>query len=261
MPESVSRWSSDFGDALSVAMRRQVTVVRHRAGKRHAAGPGPGPSAAQDPAGATGVGHAEVVVLGDDDLAGVGPAGRAVRVAVHLEGPEALLERVVGQQPALQGVADAEQDLDRLDGLDRPDDAGQHPEHAGLGAARRQLGRRRLGDHAAVAGPLVGIEDGGLALEPEDRAVHHRDPLQQRGVVDQVPGREVVRAVDDHVVAVDDVEDVVGAQPHVVGHHVDVGIDQRSASSWPSRPCARRSGPCCGGSGAGGSRRRPRPCR
>ena len=40
------------------------------------------------------VGHAELVVLGDDDLAGVGPAGRALRVAADLEGPERLLERV-----------------------------------------------------------------------------------------------------------------------------------------------------------------------
>ncbi len=56
--------------------------------------------------------------------------------------------------------------------------------------------------------------------------MHHRDPLDQGGVVHQVPGREVVGAVDDHVVAVDDVEDVVGPEPHVVGDDVDVGVEQ-----------------------------------
>ena len=98
-----------------------------------------------------------------------------------------------------------------------PDDPGQHAEHAGLGARRGQLGRRRLGDQAPVAGAVVGVEDGDLALEAEDRPVHDRDPLEQGRVVDQVAGREVVGPVDDHVVAVDDVEDVVGAEPDVVG--------------------------------------------
>ncbi len=41
----------------------------------------------------------------------------------------------------------------------------------------------------------------------------------------QVAGREVVGAVDDHVVAVDDVEHVVGAEAHVVGDDVDVGVE------------------------------------
>ena len=50
--------------------------------------------------------------------------------------------------------------------------------------------------------------------------------LSSDGVVHQVPGGEVVGPVHDQVVAVDDVEDVVGAQPHVVGHHVDVGVER-----------------------------------
>src|ERR1700722_12244406 len=41
--------------------------------------------------------HAQVVVLGDDDLARVGPTGRAGRVATDVEGAERLLEGVVGQ--------------------------------------------------------------------------------------------------------------------------------------------------------------------
>jgi hypothetical protein len=42
--------------------------------------------------------HAEVVVLGDDDLAGVLAASRASRVPADLEGPERLLERVIGEE-------------------------------------------------------------------------------------------------------------------------------------------------------------------
>ena len=108
-----------------------------------------------------------------------------------------------------------------------PDDAGQHAEHAGLGARGRQVGRRRLGDHVAVGGAVLRVEHGDHALEPEDRAVHHRDAELHRGVVDQEPGGEVVGAVDDGVVALEDVHHVVGAEAHVVGDDVDVGVEQR----------------------------------
>ena len=56
--------------------------------------------------------------------------------------------------------------------------------------------------------------------------MHDRDALQQRRVVHEIPRREVVGAVDDHVVAVDDVEDVVGAQADVVGDDVHVGVER-----------------------------------
>ena len=107
----------------------------------------------------------------------------------------------------------------------RADDAGQHAQHAGLGARRGQLGGRRLGHHVAVGGPATGIEHGDHAVEAEDRAVHHRDAQLHRGVVDQVAGGEVVGAVDHQVVALEDGHHVVGAQAHVVGDHVDVGVE------------------------------------
>ena len=57
-------------------------------------------------------------------------------------------------------------------GLQRAHDPGQHAEHAALGARRRELGRRRLREEAAVARALVRLEDRELALEAEDRGVH-----------------------------------------------------------------------------------------
>ena len=56
--------------------------------------------------------------------------------------------------------------------------------------------------------------------------MHDRDAELHAGVVEQVAGREVVGAVDDHVVAGDDVDDVVGRQPGVVGDDVDVGVQR-----------------------------------
>ena len=131
------------------------------------------------------------------------------------------------RMPPDQRLAEAEQDLDRLERLDRPDDAGQHAEHAGLGAARGELGRRRLGHHVAVGRALLRMEHADHALEAEDRAVHDGDAELHAGVVEQVARREVVGAVDDDVVAADDVEDVVRRQARVVGDDVDVGVDQR----------------------------------
>ncbi len=92
------------------------------------------------------VGHAEVVVLGDDDLTGVGPTGRAGGIPAHLEGPERLLQRVVGEQPPDEGVTQVEEHLDGLDGLDRPDDAGQHSR------ARRPRSRTGRARPAAARG-------------------------------------------------------------------------------------------------------------
>ena len=172
------------------------------------------------------MGHAEVVVLGDDDLAGVRTARRACRITADLERPERLFERIEGQQATDERVTDAEEQLDRLERLDRSDDARQDAKDACFRAARCELGRRWLRDHAPVARAVVGVEDRDLPLEAEDRAVHDRDPLEQRGVVDQVPGREVVGPIDDEVVAVDDVEDVVGTEPCVVGDHVEIRVNE-----------------------------------
>ncbi len=57
--------------------------------------------------------------------------------------------------------------------------------------------------------------------------MHHRDAELHAGVVEQVARREVVGAVDDHVVSGDDVHDVGGRQPRVVGDDVDVGVEHR----------------------------------
>ena len=115
--------------------------------------------------------------------------------------------------------------LDRLVRLQRADDPRQHAEHAALGARRRELGRRRLGEEAAVARAVVRLEDGDLALEAVDRAVHDRDPAPDRRVVHEVARREVVGAVDDDVPAVvEDPVDVLRGEPLAVGDDVDVGV-------------------------------------
>ncbi len=55
-----------------------------------------------------------------------------------------------------------------------------------------------------VTGAVIRREHRGLALEAEDGPMHHGSPEMERGIVDEVPGREVVTAVDDHLVALQD---------------------------------------------------------
>ena len=60
--------------------------------------------------------------------------------------------------------------------------------------------RRRLRIEAAVAGTLGKTEDAGLALEAEDGAVGVGLAEKDAGVVDEIPGLEVVGSVGDDVV-------------------------------------------------------------
>ena len=57
--------------------------------------------------------------------------------------------------------------------------------------------------------------------------MHDGDAELHRRVVHEEAGGEVVGAVDDDVVAREDVHDVVGAEAHVVGDDVHVGVEQR----------------------------------
>ena len=65
------------------------------------------------------------------------------------------------------------------------------------------------------------------ASAPEDRAVHDRDAVPDRGVVHEVAGREVVRTVDDHVPAVgEDPLDVLRGEPLLERHHPHVRVER-----------------------------------
>ncbi len=122
-------------------------------------------------------------------------------------------------------VADPGDQLDRLVGLQRPDGAAEHPEHAAFGAGGDHPRRGRLRVQAAVAGPVLRPEDAELAVEAVDRAPHVGLALQHAGVVDQVAGGEVVGAVDHQVVAADQLAGVLGVKAGLVEDDLDVGVD------------------------------------
>ena len=195
-------------------------------------------------------------------------ADGAVGAALDLHVAELGRERVEEEQPADERFADPGRELDRLVRLQRADDPREDAEHAAFGARRRELGRRRLREEAAVARPFVRLEDGDLALEAVDRAVHDRDVVPDRRVVHEVAGREVVGAVDDQVPAVvEDPVDVLRGEALAVGDDVHVGVERARSPASPNRPSACRACRASGRSGAAGSsrrrcrRRRCRACR
>ena len=84
---------------------------------------------------------------------GLFAADRAVRVAPQLELGELRLERIEQHEPAGERIADAEQHLERLVGLEQAQDARDDAEDTGHGAAGCELGWRRGRIEAAVARP------------------------------------------------------------------------------------------------------------
>src|SRR5437867_3215810 len=152
-------------------------------------------------------------------------ADRALGVLAQLELPELHPERVEDEEAADQRVAPPEEKFDRLDRLDRSDNAREHAEHAALRARWNETGRRRFGVQTAVTGALGRVEDARLALEAEDRSVDVWLVQEDRRVVHEVPGREVVRSIDDDVVVCQGLQCVVRGQARLVRLHVDVRVD------------------------------------
>src|SRR5207237_2610120 len=101
--------------------------------------------------------------------------------------------------------------------------------HATVGAGRHEAGRRRFGVEAAVARPVLGPEDRRLALEAEDAAVYVGLAKQHASVVHQIAGREVVRAVNDHVVWGEHIQGVFGGERELVGVYLHVWVDVQDA--------------------------------
>src|SRR5438094_1167632 len=152
-------------------------------------------------------------------------AQRAGLVLAQLELAEAHVLALEQQVAAYHRTPDVQQVLDRLEGHHAADDPGQDAKHARLGAALHAARRRRLGEQAAVAAGALGrVEQRQPALEPEDAAVLEGLGQEVRRVVGEVAGREVVGAVDDHVVGREDAHRRLRVEVLVDGHDLDVGV-------------------------------------
>src|SRR5437899_4511857 len=162
---------------------------------------------------------------------GVRATDRALRVLPQLQLAELHAKGVEHEEAADQRVAFTEEEFDRLACLDRSYDPREDAEDATLRARGHEPGRRWFRIEAPVARPLRREEDARLTFEPEDRPVDVRLLQEDGRIIHEVPGREVVRPIDDHVVVTQDVQRVLGRQASLVGLDIDVRIDLRDPLS------------------------------
>ena len=146
---------------------------------------------------------------------------------------EAHAQRIESQQAANQRFADAQQQLQHLGGLQHAGQSRQYTQHAGLGAVRRELWRRRLGEQAAVARRhatlAASVKHAYLAVKALDGGIHQRLGVLDAGVVEQVAQREVVRPIQHHVHALQQRIHVFGGDP--LRHRLD--LDRRVQRQQP----------------------------
>ena len=117
----------------------------------------------------------------------------------------------------------------------RPMSPRHDAKHAVRAAARGELGRRRRRIEAAIARALVRDEGGDLSLEAQDRGRDDGLAEPHSCIVQEVAGREVVGAVDDHVVRLDELEDVRRVEARVVCDDLHVGVERLDRSLRRSR--------------------------
>src|SRR5918995_5400006 len=139
----------------------------------------------------------------------MGPADRAVGILPQLQFTEPHLERVIDQESSDQRLSYADDQLDRLGGLNDTDDAGQYAKDTTFGAARHEPWRRRLWIQAAIARAVLGPEHRRLPLEAEDAAVRVGFAGQHARVVHEIAGWKVVGAVDDDVGGLEELQCVL----------------------------------------------------
>src|SRR5262249_22932270 len=143
----LSNWSSSAARSVSpwaATVRAPPALASMTGGRRSVVislglGFAVGADSAQGPRGR----QAELLVVDVLDRARVLAADRALRVAAQGDLVEGRVERVEEHQPAGERLADPQQVLEGLGGLQRAHDPRQHAEHAALGARRRELRRRR----------------------------------------------------------------------------------------------------------------------
>jgi len=130
---------------------------------------------------------------------------------------------VVEQHAVDEPVADAGDQLDRFRRLDGADDAGQGREDSDVFGFFDGTRGRRLRIEAAVA-TAARDEHGHLALDAEDAAVDQGLAEHIGGVAEQVAGAKRIGAVDDDLVAIEQLHRVAFIHGRLDRLHLDVGI-------------------------------------
>ena len=118
----------------------------------------------------------------------------------------------------------AEQQRDGFGGHPRADHATGGAKDTGVGASRHGGGVRNDRIETTVAtGPRK--EDPDLAGGAEDAPMDQRTAAKDAGVGGEEAGREIIRPVDDEIVARDEVGGVLDREPFGVQGHLETRVD------------------------------------
>src|ERR1700733_1002131 len=157
-------------------------------------------------------------------------AHRATVILAQLQFAELHRQRIEKQQTAFQAFASAQDELDCFHGLDRADDARKHTKHSTLSARRHEAGRRWFRIQAAVARTVRHAEDSDLALKSENGAVHVRLAEKDARVVYEIASGKIVRAINDNVEILEELQGVFTGELGFEGLDLDVRVEIRKTS-------------------------------
>ena len=111
--------------------------------------------------------------------------------------------------------------------MDRADDSRQNAKHAAFRTRRHEPRRRRFGIEAAIARAIGHAENRCLPFETEYGAVNIGLAKQNAGVIHKIASRKIVRAIDDDVVVLEQLERIRAGQSRFDGLDLNVRIKIR----------------------------------
>ena len=97
-----------------------------------------------------------------------------------------------------------------------PTVSGQRAEHAQFGAIVAFVAVEGVADEAAEAG--LAAEQADLSLELDRGGGNQWNAEADAGVADRQPGREIVAAVEDQIMAAEQLDGIAGVDPALARH-------------------------------------------
>lgn len=123
-------------------------------------------------------------------------------------------------------LANSSEELDCLHSLQAANNSREHAQDTGFRSCRHGTFRRKLGEQAAVAGATeVWGENRDLAFELGDGPVDERFFLEKSGVVGAKAGGEIIGAVQDQIIAGEQIETVSDVEASRMFDDVDMRVD------------------------------------
>lgn len=155
----------------------------------------------------------------------LGAAERAAGVEGEFKALELVMEKVTGEQLAGKADADSGQKFDRFGGHQTAAKAGEDAEDACFITIGDAACIRSFGEKAAITGEGgAGIEEGDLGGKLVDGAKYQGPLGKKTGVVGEIAGGEIVRAVDDESVGLDQLPGIVELKTLLQSDDFDMGV-------------------------------------